>query len=119
MSDDQNPIEQKNPIDPIKALEFMRDHAPILAKAKAERVYMDEYRKSLKAILMRKSGEKTAVDREADAYAHPDYLAHLEGLKAAVEAEEAQRWLMVAAQAKVETWRSLESSLRALVSGAR
>ena len=86
--------------------------APRLAKAKAERVYMEEYRKSLKAILMKASGKTSAAAQEVEAYSHTDYIKHLAGLQAAVEAEEALRWQMVATEAAVEVWRSQEASNR-------
>lgn len=100
------------PIDPQSAIETMWKTAPRLAKAKAERVYMEEYRKSLKAILMKASPAKTSAAQETDAYSHPDYIKHLSGLQAAVEAEETLRWQMVATEAAVEVWRSQEASNR-------
>ena len=99
-------------IDPESYLQLIHDTAPRLAKAKAERVYLEEYRKSLKAILMKASDAKSAVLQEADAYADPQYLALLDGLKAAVHGEEALRWRMVEAQAAIDVWRSQESSNR-------
>ena len=101
-------------IDPIKALDFMRDNARPLAQAKANRVYLEEYRKTLKAKLMKTSGTEAIGAQEREAYAHPDYEAHLKGLQSAVAAEEELRWKMVAAQAKVDVWRSLNASNRAL-----
>ena len=106
-------------IDPQKHLRRMWEGAPQLAKAKAERVYMEEYRKTLKALLMKGSGAKSAVEQERDAYAHPDYIAHLQGLRAAVEAEETLRWRMVTDSASVEVWRSQEASNRTMDRGTR
>ena len=100
------------PIDPQSAVEAMWKTAPRLAKAKAERVYMEEYRKSLKAILMKASGKSSAAAQETEAYSHPDYIKHLAGLQAAVEAEETLRWQMVATEAAIEVWRSQEASNR-------
>lgn len=99
----------------FKALDYLRDNAPAYAKAKSERIYLEEYRKTKKALCMREAeleGHKTAATQEREAYAHPEYLVVLEGLKAAVEEEEKFRWLIVAAQARIEVWRSLESSRR-------
>lgn len=100
-------------ISPYKALDFMRDNAPLYAQAKAHVTYMTEYRKTLKAMLMNKCNAKTQSEKEAFAYAHPDYQAHLVAQAAAIEEAERLRWLMVAAEAKIEVWRSLESSARA------
>ena len=99
-------------IDPNVAVDAIRDTAPVFAKAKAERVYLEEFRKSKKAILMRASMEPTLGAQESYAYSHPEYLELLTAIKEAVEAEELHRWRMVAAQARVEVWRSLESSKR-------
>jgi hypothetical protein len=99
-------------IDPQAAVDFIKDNAGALAKAKAERVYLEAYSKSLKSILMAQSAGKSMAEQERDAQMHPDYLQHLDGLKAAVEAEERLRWLMVAAQARVEVWRTSSANDR-------
>lgn len=99
-------------IDPNKAVDFIRDNGRHYAKAKADRIYMEEYRKSLKAILMKGSMENAVNAQEREAYSHPDYIKLLEGLKEAVEIEERLRWEMIAAQARVEVWRSQEASNR-------
>jgi hypothetical protein len=101
------------PIDPQAAVEAMWKAAPALAKAKAERVYLEEYRKSLKALLMKASDESSAVGQEREAYADPQYLEHLKALRVAVEEEETLRWRMVTYEAAVEVWRSQEASNRA------
>lgn len=100
-------------ISPFKALDFMRDNAEAYAIAKANVVYMTEYRKTIKAQLMASCSEKTESAKETYAYSHPDYKRHLVALKDAVAEAERLRWLMVAAEAKIEVWRSLESSARA------
>ena len=102
-------------IDIFRVLDFIRDHASKYAKAKADRVHLEEFRKSKKALLMRDAelaGHKSAVAQEREAYAHSDYIALLDGLKAAVEQEESLRWLIVAAQAKFEAWRTIEANRR-------
>jgi hypothetical protein len=101
------------PIDPQAAIEAMWKAAPALAKAKAERVYLEEYRKSLKALLMKACKEQSAVAQEREAYADPQYLAHLKALRVAVEEEETLKWRMVTYEAAVEVWRSQEASNRA------
>lgn len=100
----------------FKALDFIRDNAPLYAKAKAERIYLEEFRKSKKALLMRAAeidGHKSAVAQEREAYAHPEYMQLLEALQLAVEEEEKFRWMFVGAQAKVEVWRTIEANRRA------
>lgn len=108
-----------DPIDPQKHLRRMWDNAPLLAQAKADRVYMEEFRKTLKAQLMKACGLEAIGAQEREAYAHPDYQAHLEALKEAVRAEEVLRWRMTTDQASVEVWRSTEASNRAMDRGTR
>lgn len=103
-------------IDIFRVLDFIRDNAPAYAKAKAERVFLEEFRKSKKALLMRDAetaGHKSAVAQEREAYAAPAYLQLLDGLRVAVEQEEALKWLIVGAQAKFEVWRTIEANRRA------
>ena len=100
-------------IDPHAAVDFIRDNAASFAQAKAERVYLEEFRKTKKAILMQAHLALPIGAQEREAYAHPEYAEVLRGLQAAVEAEEALRWQLVAAQARIDVWRSQESSARA------
>lgn len=104
-----------DPIDPRKALRNMVQMAPLYAQAKANRIYCEEFRKTIKARLMQEAefaGHKTAASQEREAYAADSYEAHLLALQAAVEAEETLRWKLVAAEAAVEVWRSMEASNR-------
>lgn len=101
------------PRDPQKAIDFMLSAAPRFAQAKADRIHIEQFLKSKKALLMNESTAKTVSEREAHAYAHEDYIALLAGLKAAVEAEETLKWKLTAAEASVEVWRSMEASARA------
>jgi hypothetical protein len=104
----------KDEISPFKALDFIRDNAEAYAQSKANVIYMTEYRKTMKAMLMNEAYEaKTQSEKESYAYAHARYKEHLEALKNAIADCERLRWLMVAAEAKIEVWRSLESSARA------
>ena len=107
-------MKQPRLIDPQSAVDYMIQAAPKFAKARAERVYLEEFRKSKKALLMQQSPEKASIAQERDAYAHPEYIGLLAALKAAVEAEETARWTLIAAQARVEVWRSMEASARAI-----
>ena len=101
------------PIDPNKAVDFLIEHSRQYAQAKADRVHLEHFRKSKKALLMNECTEKAVNAREQYAYSHPEYIALLEGLKAAVEVEEQLRWAQIAAQLRVEVWRTQEASARA------
>jgi len=103
----------KENLSPYEALDYIRNNAKAYAHAKANVTYMMEYRKTLKAILMRECAEKTESAKESYAYAHPNYQAHLKSLKLAVEMAEHLRWWMIAAEAKIEVWRSIEATNRA------
>ena len=99
-------------INPFKALDFIRDNAEAYAQAKANLLYLTEYRKTKKALLMIESDAKTESAKESYAYAHEEYIEHLKALATAVQESERLRWLMVGAEAKIEVWRSLEASAR-------
>lgn len=90
-----------------------------MAQAKADRIYMVEMRKTLKATLMIESSARASVTQERDAYADPRYEAHLEGLKQAVHDEELLHWRMVTDAAAIEVWRSQEASSRGMDRGTR
>ena len=105
--------EKLDEINPFKALDFMRDNARALAKAERDVTYLTEFRKSKKALLMIECDAKTESAKESYAYSHPDFLQVVNALADAKEQFVYLRWLMIAAQAKIEVWRSLESSARA------
>jgi hypothetical protein len=98
--------------EPTKAIQFIIDTAPLYAKAKSERMYLEEFRKSRKAQLQSQAGTEVIGKQETFAYAHPEYIQILEGIKQAVETEEKYRWLMTAAQARIECWRTEQYSAR-------
>lgn len=100
-------------IDPQAAIEEMWKKAPAYAKAKAERIYIEGFLKSKKALLMQFHSDKPIGAQEREAYAHPEYIGLLAALQVAVEAEETMRWRLVACQTSVEVWRSQEASNRA------
>ena len=100
-------------IDPNKAIQFLIDTAPKFAQAKAHRVFLEEARKSKKASLMSSCDQTVLGKQETYAYSHPEYMELLEGLKVAVEEEEKFKWLMAAAQARIEVWKTNQYNTRA------
>lgn len=98
-----------------KALDYLRDNARDAAQAKANRVYVEEYRKVIKAQLMKENGQLSGILQEREAYADPRYIAHLDAIKEAVEIDEGHRFLRAAADAKIEAWRTQSSNSRARV----
>jgi hypothetical protein len=109
----------KMDIDPVRAVEYIMKHSAEFAKAKAERVYLENFLRSKKSILMSKSSAKSVAAAEVDAYADPEYIGLLDGLKEAVETEEKLKWMLTSAQLKVEIWRSQEATNRTLDSNVR
>ena len=94
-----------------KALEYLRLNAEPAAEARATRLYLEQYRKSLKALLMNKV-EGAEHIRTSYAYSNTEYITLLESYKDAVKDDEYHRWMMTAAQTKVEVWRSQNANNR-------
>ena len=99
--------------DPHKAVDYILLNGKNFAKAKAERCYIEEFRKSKKAILMKRSMETAIGAQEREAYAHPEMVELLKGLQAAVEIEEKLKWDITAAELRVEIWRTEQANNRA------
>lgn len=95
-----------------RAVVWLAENAGKAAKARAEREYLSEYRKALKALLMRENSDLPLAAQEREAYANQAYAAHLEALRDAIEADEKMRWLQAAAEAKVSAWQTQQRSLR-------
>lgn len=97
------------------AVMYIRTKASDYAKAKAQRIYLEEFRKSKKALLMQqaeRSGHTTSAAQEREAYASADYQELLTGLQAAIEEEERIRWEMVSAELTVDIWRTQAANNR-------
>jgi hypothetical protein len=98
--------------DPHDAVDYIIKHARQFADAKAQRVFLEEFRKSKKALLMKQSIEGALGAQERDAYAHAEYVELLKGLKEAVAIEEKLRWDLIAAQARIEIFRTESANNR-------
>ena len=96
----------------VERLEKMGPAASKYAKAKAERVYIEQYRKSKKALLMAECTAGTAVAREQYAYSHNDYIQLLEALREAVEIEEKAKWALEKFKIEFEAWRTQQANER-------
>ena len=101
-------------IDPNKAIEFIIKQSGIYAQAKANRVYIENYLRSAKSKMMMESTATSIAAKEMEAYATDDYIAQLDGLKVAVETEEKLRWQLIAAQERVQIWRTQEATNRTI-----
>jgi hypothetical protein len=96
-----------------KAVEYLRTNARSAAQARANRIYMEEYRKVVKAQIMRENTGLPLGAQEVVACSDARYMQHLQAVKEAVEKDEYNRWMMVAAEAKIEAWRTQQANQRA------
>lgn len=97
-------------------IERYRQLADRYAPARANREYIDEYKKTLLALLMKdaeRAGVTSAVGQERDARAHPEYSKLLDGLKEAVLEEEKIRYHLKAAELEIEIYRTKSANQRA------
>jgi hypothetical protein len=99
--------------DAEKAVDWLRNNARPMAQARAERLYMEQWVKTVKATIQTEQAGMSAAAADAIALASPRYLAALQAFKDAVETDECNRFLVMAAEAKIEAWRSQESTRRA------
>jgi hypothetical protein len=100
---------------PYKAIEYIIENSCKYAEAKAQRIYLEEFRKTKKALLMKDAlarGIDSAVAQEREAYAHIEYADLLKGLMIAIEKEETLKWMLTAAQMKVDIYRTEEATNR-------
>ena len=92
--------------DPNEAVDFIVRNAGKFAEAKAQRIYLEEFRKTKKALLMNQCDEKAVNAREQYAYSHTEYQELLSGLRAAVAIEEDLKWKLEAARLRIEVWKT-------------
>jgi hypothetical protein len=100
---------------PYKAIDYIIQNAPKFAAAKGQRVYLENFLRTKKALLMKdamQAGFESAAAQEREAYAHPEYQELLKGLAAATETEECLKFMLIAAQLKSEIWRTESANER-------
>lgn len=101
--------------EPNRAVDYILKHSADYAKAKSQRVFLEEFRKSKKALLMKDAlsqGIEAANAQEREAYAHPEYQELLKGLAAAIEVEESLKWNLEAARMRCDIWRTEQANNR-------
>jgi non-homologous end joining protein Ku len=97
-------------------LERYRQLAERYAPAKAKREYIDEYKKSLLALLMKKYEKQnftSAVAQEREARADDDYIKLLGELEIAIHEEEKLRYHLKSVEIEIEVWRTQSANSRA------
>lgn len=94
------------------AADWLRDNAGRIAQDRANRIALEEGRKALKASLMAQHLDKPVSAQEREAYASDRYKEFLDGLKEAIERDERNKMHIVAANARIEVWRSQSANMR-------
>jgi hypothetical protein len=97
-------------------LQELREKSRQYAKDYATVGYLEEFKKSKLAILMKQAETKgftTAAAQEREARANPEYITLLEGLQEATERAESLRWELRIAEMGAEIWRTQQATKRA------
>jgi hypothetical protein len=101
-----------------KALHWLMSHAAEAAKARAERIYLEEYSRVLRSKIMQEHTgllkELSVSAQEREACADPRYEEHLQALKIAVENDAKMTFLRGACEARIEAWRTQAATERAM-----
>lgn len=97
-----------------EAIKYLTENADAAAKAIAEVEYLEAYRNSLKATLMKQSDQQSSAGQERDAYAHPNYISHLSAIRVAVENAERHKFLLAAKRAIISAWQTQKANHRTL-----
>lgn len=95
----------------------MRELAHDYAEAEAKRVYLSEFRKSKKAMLMKEAEVSnpgmSAAAQEREAYADSEYHDLLKGLEVATEVALRVKWELKVIETRFESWRTKNANKRA------
>ena len=94
------------------AVDYLRDSADSCAKKRAERLYLDEYTRALKSLIMSEHLAETLGAQERYAYGDIRYRNHLEALRLAIYDDEKGRFLREAAETKIRAWQTMCSNQR-------
>ena len=97
-------------------LERYRQLGERYAEAKSTREYLDEYKKTRLALLMRKAeqlGVTSVTAQERDARASEEYQQQLSDLRIAIHEEEKTRYHLKAVEIEIEVWRTKSANERA------
>ncbi len=98
-------------------LHELRQQARLYAEAHSKRIYLEHFRKSKLAILMKRLAKEQRLEtvnaQEREALAHPEYLEVLEGLREATEIAERYGWELKIAMQGSSLWQTQQATLRA------
>lgn len=97
-----------------KALDYLRDTAEAAGEARAQAEHLDEMRHVILARIASKQNEKSEAAKDRLARSTQEYEDFLKGLKEARQRDYEFRNNRIAAQAKIEAWRSQQANYRAM-----
>jgi len=99
----------------VNLLAEIDQRIPLYAKAKAEAVYFDHFRKSDLSRLRieaEEKGHKTSQERDDYARTHPDYMAMLEEYRDAIEKSEGFRLGIKSRELKLGLYQTQQANSR-------
>ncbi len=99
-----------------RSLDWLREAASSAAKARAERLYMEEWLPALRAQIASEciQAGDSAAKADITARASEAYKKALLAFKEAVEKDELFRWRRSSADAVLSAWQSTNANLRAM-----
>lgn len=96
------------------AVDFLANNARAASEARANRLYLEDFTKALKAIIMSEHIEMPVNAQEREAMADQRMLNHLSALKTAIFEDEKNRHLRDAAKVKIEVFRTESANYRSI-----
>lgn len=95
-----------------RVLSYLRDNAEKDAQARAERLYLEQW---IKTVLAQEMGKQDGSMAAAEAAARRSeaFIEALKGYREAIAEDEKRRFLRAAAEAKLEAWRTESATRRA------
>ena len=96
-----------------RCLQYLRDNAEKDAQSRAERLYLEQWLKTVLAQEQAKMNAGSVAAAEMMARASDAFIAALEGWKQSIFEDERRRFLRSAAETKIEVFRTQEASRRA------
>lgn len=97
-----------------KAVDWLAYNAVKAAKCRAERLYLEDYTRVLKAIIMNEHPDLAVNAQEREAYSDDRYKEHLLALRIAIDEDEKNFFLRNAAETKIKSWQTMCSNNRAI-----
>lgn len=101
----------ENDID--RALAYLRDNSEKDAQARAERLYMEQWIKTVLAQEQAKANAPSVAAAEVGARISDPYISALSAYRQAIFEDEKRKFLRSAAETRIEAWRTMSSNERA------